>query len=645
MSEARAGAAETPNGGPGHAAAPVCMAPAPGRSGWAGVVCGMLAITVTYVFFLIHAEFALIELFRPLVGEGGLKPLMASLGAGGIAGSLLAAAVFKKSLQRLLLCGAFLLCALSAFVAGRHPAAGLAPLLGGLTGLGCGLLTVTLACVLGSVLPPARLGLCVGAGTGLAYALCNMPVLFAASPAAQALVAAAACLLGAALSARLSPLVADPARGREHSRGIAWLWVLVFALLIWLDSAAFYVIQHSSALRSHTWEGGWVLWGNAGTHLLGALLAGWLVDRGRRAFPAWAAAAGLIIACVLLSAGDTGPAPRLLYTTGVSFYSTLLVVQAAGPGGPWQAGRLFALAGWVGSALGIGMAQDLAGVPTWFLGVAAGGLGVALALRTRWLAKAAPVLLLGLAGLSQLRAEAPSLLIARGREVYIAEGCIHCHSQYVRPSEPLDIERWGPASSTPLPAEYTPPLPGNRRQGPDLANVANRRIREWQRLHLIDPQAITPRSRMPSYARLFEGDGEAGQALLDYLCSLGVDTLPARRAFVAAWRPEGGLPAGRASEGRKLYLQVCSNCHGPEGRGDGPLAPRLVMKAADLTRRPLLRLPNGPDGRPPSLELARLIKFGVEGTLMAGHEYLSAQELADLAAHIQALPSGAAAGR
>jgi hypothetical protein len=69
------------------------------------------------------------------------------------------------------------------------------------------------------------------------------------------------------------------------------------------------------------------------------------------------------------------------------------------------------------------------------------------------------------------------------------------------------------------------------------------------------------------------------------------------------------------------------------------------MKPADLARRPLLRLPDGPDGRPPALELARLIKFGVEGTLMAGHEYLSTQELADLAAHIQALPSAAAAGR
>jgi cytochrome c oxidase cbb3-type subunit 2 len=610
-----------------------------------GGLCAVLSITATYVFFLIHAEFALIELFRPLVGEGGLMPLMGSLGAGGIAGSLLAAAVFKKSRQRLLLGGAFLLCSLSALLASPLAAAGLAPLLGGLTGLGCGVLTVTLACVLGSVLPPGRLGLCVGAGTGLAYALCNMPVLFAASPSAQALAAAAACLLGAGLSLCLAPVVAVPSRGREHAPGIAWLWVLVFALLIWLDSAAFYVIQHSPALRSLTWEGGWVLWGNASTHLLGALLAGWLVDRGWRALSVWVAAAGLIIACVLLSAGDTGPAPRLLYTTGVSFYSTLLVVQAAGPGGPWQAGRLFALAGWVGSALGIGMAQDLSGVPAWFLAVAAVGIGAALALRTRRLARAVPLLVFGLAGLAELRAEDAALLITRGREVYIAEGCIHCHSQYVRPSEPLDIERWGPASTPPLPTELTPPLPGNRRQGPDLANVANRRIREWQRLHLIDPQGITPRSRMPSYAHLFEGEGEAGQALLEYLCSLGVDTLPARRAFVAAWKPKGGLPEGRSSEGRKLYLQVCSNCHGPGGRGDGPLSPRLVMKPADLARRPLLRLPDGPDGRPPALELARLIKFGVEGTLMAGHEYLSTQELADLAAHIQALPSAAAAGR
>ncbi len=612
---------------------------------WSVGLCAILVIAATYVFFLIHAEFALIELFRPLVGKEGLIPLMGSLGLGGIAGSLAAAALFNHSRQRLLLCPAFLLCSLSAFAAARFPAAALVPLFGGMTGLGCGFLTVTLACSLGSVLPPRRLGLCVGAGTGLAYALCNTPFLFAAAPAVQALIASLACLLGALLALRLAPARVSALSPGEHARGIAWLWVLVFALLIWLDSSAFYVIQHSPALRHLTWEGGWVLWGNASTHLVGALFAGWFVDRGRRAPVVWAAAAGLIVACVLLAAGDTGPEPRLLYTTGVSLYSTLLVVQAAGPGGPWQAGRLFALAGWVASALGIGMAQDLSGVPTWFLGVAAVGIGGALALRTRWLAKVVPLVFLSLIGLVPLRAEGQSLLIARGREVYIAEGCIHCHSQFVRSSEPLDIERWGPASTTPLPATQTPPLPGNRRQGPDLANVANRRIREWQRLHLIDPQGITPRSRMPSYAQLFEGEGEAGEALLEYLCSLGVDTVPARRAYVAAWTPRGGLPAGRAKEGRRLYLQACSNCHGAEGRGDGPQAPKLVMKPADLARRPLLRLANGPDGAPPPLELARIIKFGIEGTLMAGHEYLSPQELADLTAYILALPSAPGAER
>ena len=36
--------------------------------------------------------------------------------------------------------------------------------------------------------------------------------------------------------------------------------------------------------------------------------------------------------------------------------------------------------------------------------------------------------------------------IERGHQVYISEGCIHCHSQYVRPNSP-DVLMWGPVES------------------------------------------------------------------------------------------------------------------------------------------------------------------------------------------------------
>jgi cytochrome c oxidase cbb3-type subunit 2 len=80
----------------------------------------------------------------------------------------------------------------------------------------------------------------------------------------------------------------------------------------------------------------------------------------------------------------------------------------------------------------------------------------------------------------------------------------------------------------------TPPLLGNRRQGPDLQNVALRRTREWNRRHLLAPRLLAPGSRMPSYRHLFTGDAARGEALLDYLATLGT-----------------GWPAGEAGAGPK----------------------------------------------------------------------------------------------
>lgn len=107
-----------------------------------------------------------------------------------------------------------------------------------------------------------------------------------------------------------------------------------------------------------------------------------------------------------------------------------------------------------------------------------------------------------------------------GRQVYIAEGCIHCHSQFIRPRSP-DVDVWGPARDPEFSRQQHPALIGNRRQGPDLMNVGARRTREWQRLHLLDPRRVSPGSRMPSYAHLFAPGDLRGEALLDYLDSLG----------------------------------------------------------------------------------------------------------------------------
>jgi cytochrome c oxidase cbb3-type subunit 2 len=106
--------------------------------------------------------------------------------------------------------------------------------------------------------------------------------------------------------------------------------------------------------------------------------------------------------------------------------------------------------------------------------------------------------------------------VAIGRAVYLSEGCIHCHSQYVRPVGE-DQALWGARTTVETALSQSPVLIGNRRQGPDLANVGLRRGVAWNRLHLIEPSQLTPGSRMPSYRHLFEPSSDRGEALLAYL--------------------------------------------------------------------------------------------------------------------------------
>lgn len=96
----------------------------------------------------------------------------------------------------------------------------------------------------------------------------------------------------------------------------------------------------------------------------------------------------------------------------------------------------------------------------------------------------------------------------RGREVYIANGCVYCHSQQVRdPAFTTDMERgWG--SRPTVPADYVfdrPHLLGTMRTGPDLINVGQRiPDPEWHLIHLYNPRALVDWSIMPPFPYLFE---------------------------------------------------------------------------------------------------------------------------------------------
>lgn len=591
-------------------------------------------VAATYAFFLIFAEFAFLQLVQD--AGGAVRPVMAVLAVTGIAGSFVAAMRFSPAYAGRALAMHFLLGAAGAGLALVAPSAGLFAA-AALAGLGLGGLTVTLAASLRSLLGAARLGLWIGVGTGTAYAVCNLPWLFAASPRRQTLVATGIALLGAVLTARwrIDPVV--PAAGDKHAGRGRTAWIIWLLALVWLDSAAFYVIQHTPALRAGTWGGPGLLGANALVHLGAAILAGVWVDRGWGTHVAVLAFGLLVTACGVLSAGETfGVA--IAYTAAVSLYSTLLVHYPAQGARPTLAALVFAVAGWGGSGLGIGMAQDLQRIPPWFLAVSVTVFLAAWRYQRgrRLVAGTTGLLLLALVGPADARAEGE--LAARGRDVYVAEGCIHCHSQYVRPGT-ADESRWGPALPVDALRRESPPLPGNRRQGPDLANVGARRSAEWNRLHLMDPQAVNAGSRMPSYAHLFAGQGDAGAALLAYLGSLGAEGAAEQRDAQARWQP--ATVAGRdVGDAARSFTRLCAGCHGQDGRGDGPLARRLSGPPPDLRGTAWRRV--APDERDPALALARIIKFGVPGTAMAGHEYLDDATVVSLAHYVRSLHADSA---
>ena len=103
-----------------------------------------------------------------------------------------------------------------------------------------------------------------------------------------------------------------------------------------------------------------------------------------------------------------------------------------------------------------------------------------------------------------------------GREVYIANGCVYCHSQQVRdPAFTTDVDRgWGARAT--VPADYVydrPHLLGTMRTGPDLINVGQRLPDvDWHLIHLYDPRALVEWSIMPAYPFLFDErlPGEVG---------------------------------------------------------------------------------------------------------------------------------------
>lgn len=195
-----------------------------------------------------------------------------------------------------------------------------------------------------------------------------------------------------------------------------------------------------------------------------------------------------------------------------------------------------------------------------------------------------------------------------GKRIFIANGCVSCHSQQVRN---VDMDKnWGTRPS--VAADYaihtrmdwwmnTATLMGTERTGPDLTNIGNRLpSADWHLLHLYNPRAVVEESVMPAYPWLFEwkesqteGDKvvnvpeafakgsrtliarkEALQ-LVAYLQSLKQIPLPdgtPSPAVLYKKTDEQTEDAGNDQElikvdGAQLYASNCAACHQPNGEG------------------------------------------------------------------------------
>ncbi|MGB0892305.1 MAG: cytochrome-c oxidase, cbb3-type subunit II, partial [Flavobacteriaceae bacterium] len=110
-----------------------------------------------------------------------------------------------------------------------------------------------------------------------------------------------------------------------------------------------------------------------------------------------------------------------------------------------------------------------------------------------------------------------------GRDIYIREGCVGCHSQMIRPFR-SEVERYGEYSKAGEFVYDHPFLWGSKRTGPDLHRIGGKYSDSWHLNHMYDPQSTSPGSIMPAYQWLLKNklDKSNTETKMKAMLSLGV---------------------------------------------------------------------------------------------------------------------------
>jgi len=197
---------------------------------------------------------------------------------------------------------------------------------------------------------------------------------------------------------------------------------------------------------------------------------------------------------------------------------------------------------------------------------------------------------------------------AAGRKLYIANGCVYCHSQSIRTIDwGFGAERIAQAGD--YVADY-PILLGSQRTGPDLSQAGGEHPDDWHWAHFANPRYTRPLSLMPAFAFLGEPRTEE---LIRYVQSLGFKDADKRMARQDYWKAKAvaayeagpdanvrwlseNIPQGwrdipnpyptteaGLARGHKIYQDFCLGCHGPVGDGMGPAQPWIYPPPLNFT--------------------------------------------------------------
>lgn len=209
-----------------------------------------------------------------------------------------------------------------------------------------------------------------------------------------------------------------------------------------------------------------------------------------------------------------------------------------------------------------------------------------------------------LPGAEKLSADA-----VKGKALFVANGCVACHTQQVRN---VDMDKsWGSRPS--LAADYagikrtdfwrnTATLMGTERTGPDLTDVGNRQpSKDWNLVHLFNPRIVVKESVMPAYPWLFTVKKEPAKN--DVVVNVPAEYLKGKEGKVVASKdalyliaylqsrkqtklPDGtvqpeflykreakketagsGAAEAAGANGQALFVANCQSCHQENGEG------------------------------------------------------------------------------